>query len=221
MRLSGIIGSALLTPALLLSVWAQAAAPSEFVAARIYNLSEAQVRAVAVGDFNGDGKPDLVVPYYANPGQVAVLLGNGDGTFKQPIVSGNAGSEPDAIAVGDFNGDGKLDVVVADFGRNGVNGTVTLMLGNGDGTFQPGMSYSAGLNPLGVVTGDFNNDGHLDVAVLDSSNASGSGNVIIYLGNGKGSLTLAPSLTSSEFPSAIATGDFNGDGNLEPHHRQQ
>ena len=194
---------------------AQAAvAGNEFVASRIYPLSEAQVRTVAVGDFNGDGKPDLVVPYYANPGQVAVLLGNGDGTFKSPTISGNAGALPDAIAVGDFNGDGKLDIVVADFGR-GYDGSVTLMLGNGDGTFQPGVSYSAGLNPLAVVVGDFNNDGKLDVAVLDSSNASGVANVIIYLGNGKGSLTLAPSLTSSEFPSAIAAGDFNGDGNLD------
>jgi hypothetical protein len=193
---------------------AQTTSASEFVASRIYNLSEAQVRAVAVGDFNGDGKPDLVVPYYENPGQVAVLLGNGDGTFQQPKVSGNAGALPDALAVGDFNGDGKLDVVVADYSR-GYNGTVTLMLGNGDGTFQPGVSYSAGLNPFAIVTGDFNNDGRLDVAVLDSSNSSGVANVIIYLGNGKGSLTLAPSLTSSEFPSAIATGDFNGDGNLD------
>src|SRR5207253_10822225 len=88
---------------------------------------------VAVGDFNGDGVPDLAVansfPYPANR-RVSVFFGNGDGTFQAAVNSPVAGYQ---VAVGDFNGDGKLDLAAASSESN----TVSVLLGNGDGTFQP------------------------------------------------------------------------------------
>src|SRR5881628_2469498 len=93
-------------------------------------------RSVAVGDFNGDGRPDLAVANAGYPGTVSVLLGNGDGTF-QPAQSFAAGSNAVSVAVGDVNGDGRPDLVVADLGLNTGYSTVLVLLGNGDGTFQP------------------------------------------------------------------------------------
>jgi hypothetical protein len=132
---------------------------------------------VAVGDFNGDGIPDLAV---ANGSAVSVLLGNGDGTF-QAQVSYAAGIGPIFVAAGDFNGDGKLDLAVA------TSGGVRVLLGNGDGTFQTTpISYVAGRTPQAVAVGDFNGDGAADLAVAncDSSISAGSNDVSILLNDG-------------------------------------
>jgi hypothetical protein len=118
---------------------------------------------VAVGDFDHNGIPDLAV---ANHGDntVSVLLGNGDGTFRgatdNPLP---VGSDPDSVAVGDFNRDGIPDLAVA----NVFDNTVSVLLGNGDsgGTFQAATSYPAGNTPLAVAVGDFNQDGAPDLAV--------------------------------------------------------
>ena len=106
---------------------------------------------VAVGDFNGDGKLDLVVAnQFSNT--VSILLGNGDGTFRPKVdyVTGSYGSDAIFVAVGDLNGDGKLDLVVA----NQFSNTVSILLGNGDGTFQPHVNMPPGVSllPLRSVT---------------------------------------------------------------------
>jgi hypothetical protein len=126
---------------------------------------------VAVGDFNGDGKPDLAVP--SVDGGVGVMLGNGDGTFQAPVIYA-AGSDPYSIAVGDFNGDGKADIAVANLSSN----TVGLFLGNGDGTFQAQESIAVPNAPSSLATGDFNGDGRTDLAVTDY----GSTTVTVLLG---------------------------------------
>jgi RHS repeat-associated protein len=162
----------------------------------------------AVGDFNGDGKLDLAV---ANSGRntVTILLGNGDGTFTpasgSPVAVGNV---PYSIAVGDFNGDGKLDLAVANSGSN----TVTILLGNGDGTFTPaiGSPVAVGSKPYSVAVGDFNGDGRLDLAV-----ANGLDNTVtILLGNGDGTFTpaIGSPVAVGSVPFTIAVGDFDGDG---------
>jgi hypothetical protein len=181
-------------------------------------------RAIAVGDFNGDGKLDLAVVNFicppnnpsCPPGSVSVLLGNGDGTFR-PRADYATGPAPLAIAVGDFTGNGKLDLAVA----NHVNpidsaspGTVSILLGNGDGTFQPHSDFPAGLGVGSVVTADFSNDGKLDLVVVNSPAVS-SNTVGLLLGNGDGTFQSPTNLTVGGLPTALAAGDFNHDGNMD------
>jgi hypothetical protein len=127
--------------------------------------------AVRVGDFNGDGILDLAVANSPGDDKVSVLLGKGDGTFQAavPYAVGPLLGGRSSLAVSDFNGDGKADMVVV-FG-----GGVRVLLSNGDGTFQTtATSYLAGVGPVAVVVGDFNADGFPDLAVAnrDSNDVS-------------------------------------------------
>src|SRR5207247_1648615 len=100
---------------------------------------------------------------------VSVLLGNGDGTF-QAAQSFAAGTSPYSLAVvvGDVNGDGRLDLAVANHGYYSVRGNVAVLLGNGDGTFQPAQSFAAGRYPISLAMGDVNGDGQPDLAVANT-----------------------------------------------------
>jgi hypothetical protein len=115
--------------------------------------------SVAVGDFNGDGKPDLAVANHTRNDE-SVLLGNGDGSFQAPR-SISTGFNPFSVVVGDFRGDGHQDLAVA----NSTSNTVSVLLGNGDGSFQGPRNVSVGNEPVSLAVGDFNGDGHQDVVV--------------------------------------------------------
>ena len=129
---------------------------------------------MAVGDLNGDGKPDLVV---ANRGSntVSVLLGNGQRHLRA-ATNFAAGTAPYSVAVGDLNGDGKPDLVVANYGSN----TVSVLLGTGNGTFAAATNFAVGTAPYSVAVADVNGDGKPDLVVADG----GSNDVSVLLNNG-------------------------------------
>ena len=161
--------------------------------------------SVVAGDFNGDGRTDLAVANGAS-NDVSVLLGNGDGTFQnfQQPVQNLAGSLPFGIVAGDFNGDGRTDLAVANF----ASGDVSVLLGNGDGTFQNQGRYAVGLGPDAIVAGDFNGDGRTDLAVANGA----SSDVSVLLGNGDGTFQTPVRYAVGTEPEALVAGDFNGDG---------
>jgi hypothetical protein len=164
-----------------------------------------------VGDFNGEGKEDVAaVEPLGN--SVVILLGNGDGTFAAaPGAANRVGANPQFAAVGDFNGDGMLDLAIT----NAASNTVTILLGNGDGTFTQasGSPVSAGNAPEGIAVGDLNGDGILDLAVTNSP----SNTVTILLGNGDGSFSPAAGspITVGSLPDYLLIADLDGDGKLD------
>jgi hypothetical protein len=158
-----------------------------------------------MGDFNGDGIPDLAVANY-DSGTVSILLGQSGGTF-QSAMNFIVGPNPVSIAVGDFNGDNKLDIVVALHGTTGVS----VLLGNGDGTFQPATIYGGQSTTTAVATGDFNKDGKLDIAFTNDT----ANSVSILLGNGDGTFQSATSYTVGTAPSFLAVYDLSGDGKAD------
>lgn len=181
--------------------------------------------AIVTGDFNGDGKLDLAVVNQGdgtttNPGNVSILLGKGDGTF-QAAVNYPAGQSPNSIAVGDFNGDGKLDLAVANQGiaLQAIDGSVSILLGKGDGTFQAAVDYTAGKIPSSIAVGDFNGDGKPDLAVVNAANSQTAtpidGNLSILLGIGDGTFQPAVDYQPCPSPASVLLADLNHDGNLD------
>ncbi len=194
-----------------------------FKAVQTYDSGAWFANAVAVGDVNGDGKPDLLMtnrcsdPYcYYGSGSVGVLMGNGDGTFQPAQIYYSGGSNAVAIAIGDVNGDGNLDLLVA---NNYYPGGVGVLLGNGNGTFQPAQTYGqrGAAGPGSLVVADVNGDGKPDLlSTIQYMTTKHDGGVEIMSGNGDG--TFQPPqiyLSGGKIADAMAVSDVNGDGKLD------
>jgi hypothetical protein len=177
--------------------------------------------ALAVADLNNNGKLDLIASHTTGSDTVSVLTANGDGTF-QPEKQSDVGvglsqalipgSRP--IAVADLNGDSTPDLIVPNF----TSDDISVLLGNGNGTFQPQRRFDAVANPTGMVTGDFNGDGHTDVVLRQSFSQTGPTQLVILFGRGDGTF-LPPVYLPTAFSGAgadgpLVAGDF-GNGHLD------
>jgi hypothetical protein len=163
--------------------------------------------SVAIGDLNGDGKPDLAVTNAdSRINTVSILLGTGIGTFLAPTPFG-VGTRPSSVAIGDLNGDGKPDLAVANF----FSDNVSILLGDGTGGFRALTPLVVGTHPVSVAIGDFNGDRKLDLAVVNQ----GIGTVSILLGDGTGGFRALTPLVVGTSPTSVAIGDLNGDGKLD------
>ena len=192
-----------------------------------FSLGGTSVKApesVVVADVNGDGKPDIITANYGSystdgtNGSVSVLLGTGTvsiniGSFSAATGSPFAivGPGPFSVAVADVSGDGKPDIVTANY-----NGGVTVLLGTGTGSFSAatGSPFPVSVHPLSVAIADVNGDGKPDIVTANS----GSNSVSVLLGTGAGSFSAAagsPIGVNASSPYAAAVADVNGDGRLD------
>jgi hypothetical protein len=158
---------------------------------------------VAAGDVNGDAKPDIVLTWGT---QVEALLNTGTGTFvaTQPY---DVGADPLSVTLGDVNGDGHLDIVTANAyyppGSGVPLGTVSVLLGHGDGTFEAARTYAIGGEPNSNALGDFNKDGKLDIVTAGTE-------MDMLPNNGDGTFGKAQKVGPAG--SSVVVADFNGDG---------
>lgn len=159
---------------------------------------------LVVGDFNGDGKQDLAATNRGGANnRVSVLLGDGLGAFGA-ATSFVVGTDPLALTVGDFNGDGKQDLATA----NGLTDNVSVLLGDGLGSFAIAANFAAGAAPVALAVGDLNGDGKQDLAVADSNSA----NAAVLLGDGAGGFSAPVNFSVGTTPASVAVGDFDADG---------
>jgi YD repeat-containing protein len=173
--------------------------------------------SVVVADLNGDGLPDIAATWVQSDvgaqtgnGGVGILRNNGNGTFTLMGDYG-VGSEPAAIVAGDFNGDGKTDLAVANSNSN----SVSLLSGNGDFTFHAAVNITVGPGPTDIKTVDLNGDGKPDLVVANSGiGGTGTNTVSLLLNAGNGTFTRRD-ISAGVEPRSIAIADFNGDGHLD------
>ncbi|MGR8935801.1 MAG: FG-GAP repeat domain-containing protein [Gammaproteobacteria bacterium] len=163
--------------------------------------------SVATADFNGDGNIDVVTAN-AFSHNVSILLGNGRGGFA-PQTTFNELGAPWSVTTADFNGDGNTDLATVDV--YGGADVVSVLLGNGNGSFAPKTTFAVGRAPWSVTTADFNNDGHIDLATANRY----STNVSVLLGDGRGGFAPQTRFAVRAAPISVATADFNGDGHMD------
>lgn len=187
---------------------------AHFTSAGNFDLSESEPHQTAVDDFDHDGHLDLAVTTTggaAGDGRLNILLGDGQGDFSDNLEF-TAGHAPWALGKGDFNNDGDADLAVAESG-GGFN-KVHVFLGDGSGSFAESALLTASSFPIGIATGDFNQDGKIDLAVANNVGPYG---IVVFLGNGNGTFSAGQNVPSANGFNAtrIAAGDFDGDADLD------
>lgn len=197
-----------------------------FQTAAAYDSGGEEPTSIAVGDVNGDGKPDMVVTQCAGPsfgcfpGEVGVLLGNGDGTFQTAVNYSSGDDVPGAVLLTDINGDGHIDILVTNYGsgvHGDMDGSAGVLLGNGNGTFQAAVTYDAGGAAAGLAVADLRGDGKLDAATIitlcgDCSTGPISPQVAVLPGSGNGTFQSAVDYSAGTGPVSVVAADLNGDG---------
>ena len=158
-------------------------------------------------DLNGDGVIDVALAN-RDTNSISIILGKPDGTFEQ-VSDVPTGVAPIRIVAGDFNKDGKIDLVTVNAG-NGITGNLSLLIGRGNGTFDPPVAIAAGTQPLDVVVARLNADDNLDLAV-----GAGAAGVIVLLGNGNGTFQAPIVVPTTDFPGSIVAVDLNLDGVMD------
>jgi hypothetical protein len=174
--------------------------------------------SVAVGDFAGDGDMSIVTADEGGGGSISLLAGNGDGSFQPavllPLDPTGAPLTARLVAVADLNGDGIPDLVTAnDSGLAG--GSVSVLLGNGDGSFRPAQKFTTGGLPLSVAVGDFHGDGRPDLVVSNLTFTGQRDQLSLLRGNGDGTFQTPVPVDTGRLSNALAFGDLNGDGTLD------
>jgi hypothetical protein len=166
---------------------------------------------IVVGDFNGDGAPDLATGHDSSFGSVSILLNDGAGAYLPQSIYGAEGTNVKGVAAGDFNEDGFDDLATASYGNNNNStGRIAVFLSNGDATFKPKEIYSAGGKLTSIATADLNGDGNLDLAVT-----SDQGHVAILRGMGTGKFRRVGLFGSGPSPRSLIVADFNGDSRFD------
>jgi photosystem II stability/assembly factor-like uncharacterized protein len=182
-----------------------------FGSSTTYTMSGNRLGSIAAADFNEDGYPDLVVGGYGYPiavDYVFLLINNQSGSFGNPTTVYAAGSNPYTLDVGDMNNDGNLDIVTANYSSN----TISVIPGNGNGTFSLPQRTKTQATPEGVIIRDFNKDGKSDLIVT----SSGANQYGYFKGTGSaGTYTRIDWVNTGSGPGDVDAGDFNGDGNLD------
>ena len=161
-------------------------------------------RSVHLFDFDQDALPDLVFANSLGQASVTVVLQSADGNMMRTLTTATGGFSSIAVTGQDFNHDGKADLAAV----NALTNNVSILLGNGDGTFRLAGTQPVQMGPIAIAAADFNQDRNMDLAVVNCS----TGNVSILLGNGDGTFAPAPTVNVGSAPTGLAIDDFNGDG---------
>jgi hypothetical protein len=167
-------------------------------------IGKAQCQFLATADFNKDNKPDIAITCLV--GNVQVFFGKGTGLFNAPI-SLTAGAGPQDMAAADFNGDGFIDLAVANKNSN----NISVFINNKAGGFNAPVNYATGRGPVGLVAGNFTLAGHVDLAVVNSTDST----LQVFPGTTSGTFGAPASYALAAGPQGIVAGDFNSDGKLD------